>query len=322
MAHHDVFNGDADGICALQQLRLAQPLDACMVTGVKRDIGLLQRVAARPGDSITVLDVSLHRNRAALERLLSAGVEVEYFDHHHAGDIPLHPLLRARIDPAPGMCTSLIVDRHLHGRHRAWAIVGAFGDNLSAVAEALGRDAGFAPGELHTLRALGEAINYNAYGDSEADLLLPPAELARRLRPYSDPLACAADDPVARALTGRQQEDMARALAIAPQRELAGATVVMLPDAPWARRAQGVLGNLLSQRDPSRAHAVLRGTEQGAYVVSVRAPQRAPCGADALCLRYPTGGGRASAGGVDRLPHAQLEAFLQALAQAWPAPVE
>ena len=25
MAQFDVFNGDADGICALQQLRLAQP---------------------------------------------------------------------------------------------------------------------------------------------------------------------------------------------------------------------------------------------------------------------------------------------------------
>ena len=154
----------------------------------------------------------------------------------------MHPLLQTHLDPAPGMCTSLIVDRHLGGRHRAWAIAGAFGDNLPAVAEALGRGEGLAPGELRTLRALGEAINYNAYGDSEADLLLPPGELARRLRSHADPLAFAAQDPVARALMTRQQEDVAQALAIAPQRELAGATVLVLPDAPWARRAQGVLG--------------------------------------------------------------------------------
>jgi hypothetical protein len=41
---YDVFNGDADGICALHQLRLANPRDAVLLTGVKRDIALLQRV--------------------------------------------------------------------------------------------------------------------------------------------------------------------------------------------------------------------------------------------------------------------------------------
>jgi hypothetical protein len=44
MTHYDVFNGDADGICALQQLRLAEPGTSVLVTGVKRDIGLLARV--------------------------------------------------------------------------------------------------------------------------------------------------------------------------------------------------------------------------------------------------------------------------------------
>lgn len=39
------FNGDADGLCALQQLRLAEGADAVLVTGVKRDIHLLKRVA-------------------------------------------------------------------------------------------------------------------------------------------------------------------------------------------------------------------------------------------------------------------------------------
>ena len=322
MAHHDVFNGDADGICALQQLRLAQPREARMVTGVKRDIALLQRVAAQGGDTVTVLDVSLHRNRAALERLLAQGVRVEYFDHHHAGDVPTHSLLQAHIPPPLGMCTILIVHRHRDGRHRRWAIAGAFGDNMPALAEALGRADGLGPGELRTLRALGEAINYNAYGDTESDLLVPPAELARCLRPFADPLAFAAQEPIARALMSRQQEDLARALAVAPQRELGGARVVVLPDAAWARRAQGVLGNLLSQRDPARAHAVLRETGQDAYLVSVRAPQRDPRGADALCLRFATGGGRASAGGIDWLPQAEIEVFVQALAQAWPAPAE
>ena len=28
---HDAFNGDADGICALHQLRLAEPVDSILI---------------------------------------------------------------------------------------------------------------------------------------------------------------------------------------------------------------------------------------------------------------------------------------------------
>jgi hypothetical protein len=43
----DVFNGDADGICALIQYRLAYPADATLVTGVKRDIKLLEKIQVK-----------------------------------------------------------------------------------------------------------------------------------------------------------------------------------------------------------------------------------------------------------------------------------
>ncbi len=55
----DVFNGDADGICALIQLRLAKPVEAKLITGVKRDIQLLEQVMVQAHDSVTVLDISL-----------------------------------------------------------------------------------------------------------------------------------------------------------------------------------------------------------------------------------------------------------------------
>lgn len=42
MKIYDVFNGDADGICALVQLRLASPADSVLITGVKRDIELMR----------------------------------------------------------------------------------------------------------------------------------------------------------------------------------------------------------------------------------------------------------------------------------------
>ena len=54
----DVFNGDADGICALLQLRLAEPRNSKLVTGIKRDIALLDRVEAQPDDQVTVLGPS------------------------------------------------------------------------------------------------------------------------------------------------------------------------------------------------------------------------------------------------------------------------
>ena len=88
MTHFYAFNGDADGLCALQQLRLDDPRDATLVTGVKRDIGLLRRVHATAGDDVTVLDISLDANRADLNRLLDACAAVRYFDHHYAGELP------------------------------------------------------------------------------------------------------------------------------------------------------------------------------------------------------------------------------------------
>ena len=54
----DVFNGDADGLCALHQLRLAEPAASELVTGPKREIGLLKRVQASAGDRVTVLDIA------------------------------------------------------------------------------------------------------------------------------------------------------------------------------------------------------------------------------------------------------------------------
>jgi len=108
---YDVFNGDADGICALHQLRLAEPRPSVLVTGTKREIALLERVEAQAGDAITVLDISLARNVGALQRLLARGASCRYFDHHVAGELPAHHNLRTFIYTGPDTCTSLIVDR-------------------------------------------------------------------------------------------------------------------------------------------------------------------------------------------------------------------
>src|SRR5690606_23522974 len=108
-----------------------------LVTGLKREIALLERVQARAGDEVLVCDLSMERNRPALLELLERGVRVRYFDHHAAGEVPRHPRLEAHIDLGSGVCTSVLVDRHLGGKFRAWAAVGAFGDNLRSVGERL-----------------------------------------------------------------------------------------------------------------------------------------------------------------------------------------
>ncbi|WP_331713030.1 acetyltransferase [Variovorax sp. HW608] len=231
--------------------------------------------------------------------------------------MPAHPHLQLIIDTAAGICTSLLVDRHLAGAYRAWAVVGAFGDDLPTRASALARSLGLDDASVRSLRELGEGINYNAYGGSEEDLLLPPARLYERVRPYRDPLDFIKDEPLAKDLALRRQADLVCAEAEAERLVLPGGEVHRLPDAPWARRVLGTYANTLSQREPTRAHAVLRPDSAGAAVVSVRSPRTAPAGADVLCRGFG-GSGRASAAGIDRLPCARYEAFIEAFARAFP----
>jgi hypothetical protein len=317
LAFIDVFNGDADGLCALRQLRLAEPVKARLVTGVKRDIALLQRVEAGEGDVVTVLDVSLDRNRAPLLRLLERGARVRYFDHHYAGEIPAHPRLEARIEPAAGTCTSMIVDRHLGGRFRSWAVAAAFGDGLEQAALNLGATIPLGAAELEKLRELGLGLNYNAYGESEGDLLVPPARLYKVLAKYDDPLQfVAAGDLYDRLRKGRH-EDLEAASEIPPRWSGPGGQVTVLPDAPSSRRVSGSLANHLAHLHRKQAIAVLTPRSGGGYVVSLRVPPDGPCSADEFCRAFPGGGGRKEAGGIDLLPQGELNAFVRRFAAAF-----
>jgi single-stranded DNA-specific DHH superfamily exonuclease len=89
------------------------------------------------------------------------------------------------------------------------------------------------------------------------------------------------------------------------------------PDSPWARRVGGSFANQLAAEAPGRAVAVLVPASAGGYVVSVRSPASAARGADELCRGFPGGGGRRDAGGIDRLPEADLEDFRRRFADAF-----
>jgi hypothetical protein len=311
----DVCNGDADGLCATVQWRLRHPDDATLVTGLKRDIDLLARVTtqARTGDEVRVFDLSMQRNQPALRALLDAGVRVHYADHHDAGDVPTHPMLSAYIDVASDTCTSLIVDRLLDGAHRGWALVGAYGDNLRDVADRLAEASGVPREQRVALRQLGEAINYNAYGEEEADVCIAPATLFDRMLRHADPLAFVAEDPIVATLVRTREADMQEALRLAPHWQGEKAIVYLMPDKPWSRRVSGSFANAVARAQPHSAHAVLTPTRDGTHVVSVRAPLAAPMGADVLCRDFG-GNGRARAAGIDALPAAEVPRFVQAFA--------
>ena len=313
---YDIFNGDADGLCALHQLRLDEPRASELVTGVKRDVKLLERVDARDGDALTVLDVSMKANGPALARALARGARVRYFDHHTPGDIPVHEGLDAHIDTAPDVCTSLIVDRHISGRQRLWAVVAAFGDNLVGSAIAAAQPLALDRIELARLHELGECLNYNAYGETVDDLHYHPADLYRTIARYRDPRHFLFDEPVFNVLRNAYAEDLFRAGELEPYRETDGAAIYVLPDAAWSRRVNGLFGNRLAQADPKRAHAILVA-RPGGYSVGVRTPVERPRGASALCEQFEGGGGREGAAGIDMLRESDFDRFVEALERAF-----
>lgn len=319
MSAYDIFNGDADGMFALRQLRLHEPVDAVLVTGVKRDITLIERVQASAGDRLTVLDISLAENRDSLVRALQAGAICTWFDHHFAGEIPRHPGLSAYIRCSPDTCTSLLVDEHLGGRYRAWAVAAAFGDNLPETARKLGRDAGLAEGQLDALEELGRLVNYNAYGAGVEELNFAPARLYERLSAFDDPLEFAQRDASMARLRQAYTEDLEHARRLKPHVDTPRHIALLLPDAPWSRRISGSFANELAQRNPDRASALLirRG---GGYSINIRAPMKRPMGADELARRFASGGGRSGAAGINALPEDELERFLREFRLAFDVP--
>lgn len=312
--HYDVFNGDADGIIALLQLRLAEPKESTLVTGVKRDIELLESLNVKPGDTVTVLDISMEKNKISLERLLSSGARVFYADHHKSGAIPEHNDLNAHINLDANICTALIVDQLLGGQYHNWAITAAYGDNLIARADELADKVGLSKSEQAQLKELGTLINYNGYGTDISDLHYTPADLFHALLAYDDPFAVIADpDSPYYTLQTAYQQDIATALSVKPYYQGQRLSVFELPDEAASRRISGVYGNLLANQTPDSAHAVLTLNQDGNYTVSLRAPLDNKQGAGDICSMFATGGGRAAAAGINSLTQSELARFIQAV---------
>ncbi len=313
----DVFNGDADGLCALHQLRMTEPRTAQLVTGVKRDIQLLSRIEGMHHAIVTVLDVSLDSNRQGLLALLTNQCRVFYADHHFAGDIPKNHNLEAHIDTHPETCTSLIVDRLINGKHRLWSIVGAFGDNLVQKARQKAKALTLATAQINQLQELGELLNYNGYGASIADLHFAPQILYEAVQPFENPFDFYHQSLMLKQLRTGFGSDMDKARKISPILETMVVRLFRLPAESWSRRISGVFINTKTHEKPSKAHALVVANTDGTDRISVRAPLNNKTGADALCRAFPTGGGRTGAAGVNALPPDCFQNFCKAFEKAY-----
>lgn len=312
--NYDVFNGDADGIIALLQLQLANPVLSVKITGVKRDIDLLKQVSeieSQQESVVRVLDISMEKNKTALNALLSQGSKVTYIDHHRSGDIPEHVNLNAHIDLDANTCTALIVDKLLAGKFHTWAICAAYGDNLIAKADELAALAGLSDSECRQLETLGTLINYNGYGSNIDDLHFHPTALLELLLAYASPFDAITDlDSPYYLLQKLYDQDHVQAVNTAAFYESDLLTAFQLPDDTWARRISGVFGNELANLSPNKAHAIFTINTDATYTVSLRAPLTNKQGAGDICIQFATGGGRAAAAGINALPKEKINDFL------------
>ncbi len=309
-----VFNGDADGLISQHLMGLSGVIPTLRVTGLKREIKLLERLPSLLDVAdVYVFDISLDVNRGELTPLLEKpGVRVTWFDHHEAGILPVSERLKTHIFNGRGTCTAFLVHAALPGSDPRWAAMAAFGDNVPEAAEALMLPLKAAAAEAALLREAGELLNYNAYGESPADVLFQPLHIAERLSAFRDPLEFIRESGFFGPLRLQFQEDESQSQRLLPMAERDSARIYLLPSAPWARRFAGTFANRLSRENPTVALAILHPLSDVSCQVSIRAP-RARSGtiplASDLAREFPTGGGRALAAGINRLPSSGLSVF-------------
>lgn len=313
MKYYDIFNGDADGICALHQLRLKHPCKAELITGVKRDIKLLSKIPKTHDSQLTVLDISLASNRDELLQLLEQNNNIYYCDHHSSGDIPISNNLTADIDTSAETCTSLILNSKFNGAYALWAICGAFGDNLHGPAQKLCHELGAGNQTQAILREVGELLNYNGYGTTVDDLHFHPADLYRAVSEYQSPIDFFNNSPLLTTLKHGYRKDMDEALSLPLYQNTGKKRIYFFPDQPWARRVSGVFSNLKAREQENLAHAVITKNTDNSLRISLRAPLADRRDADTICSSFPTGGGRKAAAGINSLPANMLNDFLALL---------
>lgn len=321
--HIDVFNGDADGIFSLIQLRKVNPVATDkqrLVTGLKRDISLVGKISDAEANqaNITVLDISFDQNEREVARVLTQAALVFYCDHHQAKKIFEDKRLTSIIHTDPAVCTALLINDYLQNAQPLWAVAGAYGDALDDAAERLANQLALTMQQKASLKELGMLVNYNGYGNTEEDLHYLPAELYKILVTYDNPFDVATDatSPYVRLKAG-YDSDLANAKAVSVQSDAKAVLVVQLPDAAWASRISGTYGNMLAAQNRDKAVVIVSRNLHDSLTISLRAPKNNPYGAADICSQFATGGGREGAAGINALPIAALSQFVKLVSQTY-----
>lgn len=305
-----LFNGDADGILSQHMLYLAGIQPTLRITGMKRDIALLERLPLPFSGDVHVLDISLKTNaKAAQQFLATEGGHLTWYDHHERVDIPDGPRFKTHIHPTAGQCTALIVNSVHRHAFDLWATAAAFGDNVTASAEALIRKCEISLGDRNALAELGELVNYNGYGEPE-DAWISPLTMAQKLEGFENPLVFFRESGIFEGLAHQLKTDESQCTSLQPWQSQAKAAIYRVPDTAWARRFGATWMNRLIRLHPDQGFAIFQARRDGGYLVSLRSPQKGPLAhwsAAEFASRYPTGGGRVQAAGINVLPEDQLE---------------
>ena len=277
------YNGDADGICSMVQWGLVYGIEGHRVTGVKRDIELLERVNPNPDDQIIVMDISLARNHARAVELSSQGFDITWFDHHLAGE-PIDGIT-TNVDTSANVCTARIVEKFL-GVESDWAQVALHGDGLSVHSS------------KPEFKELGELLNYNGYGADLSDLHFHPDDLLLLCLQAKTPQNFM-ETQAFMTLKNGFESDLSNAKNI----ELNNG-YYLLPNEAWARRVVGVMAHRINESgDGPHVIAIDKGET---LQVSIRGTE----GIGELCKMFG-GGGRATAGGIDALPKSEITALMK-----------
>ena len=276
------YNGDADGICSMVQWGLIHGVEGTRVTGVKRDIQLLNRVNPTDGDEIIVMDISLARNHSRAEELSRLGFSITWFDHHLEGE--QIGALNSHIDTSSSVCTASIVERFL-GIKSDWSEVALHGDGLS--------DYSSKP----ELKELGELLNYNGYGADLSDLHFHPDDLMLLCLQSKTPQVFMNTPEFIKLKKGFESD-----ISMASKIELTEG-YYLLPNEPWARRVVGVMAHRINET--GEGPHVIAIDKGDTFQISVRGRN----GIGDLCAMF-NGGGRATAGGIDALPKSEIRALM------------
>jgi hypothetical protein len=151
-----------------------------------------------------------------------------------------------------------------------------------------------------------------------SDLQIAPDQLYKSLSRYQSPLDFISDNSdLFQKLLSCYQDDLKLAEHVVADFTNSDVALYLLPDIAWARRVSGVWGNVLANRNPDKAHAIVSEDGDNGYQISVRAPLNNKTGADELCGLFPGGGGRMAAAGINHLDRSQLVTFITAFREKY-----